>query len=115
MTATKETIVRSVIDQVRFRKSKRERQRPLFPEFEFDVLTKKRATELVDALFEVVKKTLAQGETVMITGFGKFQVKFKWARKGRNPRTGEQIILNSRRIVSFRASPSLKDRMTKGG
>jgi integration host factor subunit alpha len=44
----------------------------------------------------------------MITGFGKFQVKFKWARKGRNPRTGEQIVLESRRVVTFHASRRLR-------
>jgi len=48
---------------------------------------------------------------VLISGFGKFNVKFKWARKGRDPRTGESIILDSRRIVTFQASQKLKAKM----
>lgn len=114
MTVTKENIVKSVMENVRFRKTKRERQRSLFPEFDYQIMTKKRATELVDSLFEITKKAFEKGENVLITGFGRFEVKFKWARKGRNPRTGESIILNSRRIVTFRASSRLRERLTKG-
>jgi integration host factor subunit alpha len=68
---------------------------------------------LVNGLFEIIKETLENGENVLIAGFGKFQVRFKWARKGRNPQTGEQIILKSRRIVSFRCSPKLKEKINK--
>ena len=115
MTVTKSHIVASVIENVRLRKRQKERQRFLFSEFDYEVLSKKRATELVDGLFEILKKTLASGEHVLIPGFGKFQVQFKWARKGRNPRTGESIILDSRRRVSFRSSPKLKDKVNNPG
>ena len=111
MTVTKSHLVSSVIDKVRISKRKKERQRFLFSEFDYEVLSRKQATELVDILFEILKKTLESGEHVLIPGFGKFQVQFKWARKGRNPRTGEPIIIDSRRRVSFRTSPKLKEKM----
>jgi integration host factor subunit alpha len=65
-------------------------------------------------IFEIIKNTLEKGENVRIPGFGSFQVKFKWARKGRNPQTGEKMILNSRRIITFRYSPKLKDKINQG-
>jgi len=76
-------------------------------------LNQKRATEIIDSLFEKVKESLAKGEDVLIPGFGKFQVKFKWARKGRNPQTGETIIINSRRTVTFKVSRKLRDKMNR--
>lgn len=111
MTVTKTDLVKSVVEKVRFKKTKRERQRYLFPEFDCELLSKQRATRLVDATFEIIKKNLEHGFPVLISGFGKFRVKFKWARKGRNPKTGEQIILDSRRIVAFQASQKLKDKL----
>jgi integration host factor subunit alpha len=111
MTVTKTDLVKSVMDKVRFKKHKRDRQRYLFPEFDYEPLTKQRASMLVDAAFEIIKKKLEMGEQVLISRFGKFKVKFKWARKGRNPKTGEQIILDSRRIVNFQASQKLKEKL----
>jgi integration host factor subunit alpha len=111
MTVTKADLVKSVIDKVRFKKPKRERQRYLFPEFDYEPLTKQRATRLVDATLEIIKKNLGNGIPVLISGFGKFNVKFKWARKGRDPKTGEAIVLDSRRIVTFQASQKLKAKM----
>jgi integration host factor subunit alpha len=115
MTVTKGDIVRSVIDAVRFKKRKRERQQFLFPEFNYQLLSKRRASDLVDALFEIIKGAMEKGDHVLISGFGKFQVKFKWARKGRNPRTGEQIILDSRRVVTFHCSSKLKEKVNRVG
>jgi integration host factor subunit alpha len=114
MTVTKTDVVKSVMDKVRFKNRKKGRQRYLFPEFDYDPLTKQRASGLVDATFEIIKKKLENGEQVLISGFGKFKVKFKWARKGRNPKTGEQIILDSRRIVNFQASQKLKEKLNRG-
>ena len=114
MTVTKGSIVKAVMENVRFRKTKRERQRYLFPEFDCEIMTKKRAAELVDSLFEITKRALERDEDVLISGFGRFKVRFRWARKGRHPITGEQIIVNSRRIVTFHASPRLKEKMSKG-
>ena len=74
---------------------------------------RKRAEEIVNSLFETMKKALAGGEDVSVSGFGKFQIKFKWARKGRNPRTGEMIILRSRRTVTFRVSQILREKMNR--
>ena len=59
-------------------------------------------------------KALERGVQVMISGFGKFKVKFKWARRGRNPKTGEQIVLESRRIVNFQCSSKLRDKLQEG-
>ncbi len=114
MTLTKAGIVKSVMEQVRFKKRNTGRQQLLFPELEYSAMTKKQALVLVDGMFEIIKKTLENGENVLISGFGRFQVKFKWARKGRNPQTGEQIILNSRRIVTFKCASKLRDKINKG-
>ncbi len=113
MTLTKSKLVKSIMENVRFKKEKLEIQRVLFPEFDYEVLTKKRATELMDALLRIIKANLEQGEKVLISGFGKFQTKFKWARKGRNPQTGDSIILKSRRIVLFQSAKKLKDKINQ--
>lgn len=86
-------------------------QRPLFPEMQSRGLTKRRAAQIVDSLFEIIKGRLEKGEDVLITGFGRFKVRFKWARKGRHPQTGESIIIPSRKTVVFQASRKLKDRI----
>ena len=111
MTLTKSKIVKNVMENVRFKKEKREIQRVLFPELDYEIMTKKRATEILDALLEIIKANLEQGENVLISGFGKFQTKFKWARKGRNPQTGDPIILDSRRIVTFQCAKKLRDKI----
>lgn len=111
MTLTKADMIESIMAKIRLKKPRKERQQFLFPELDYAVLTRKRSAELVDTMFEIMKKILEKGEHVRISGFGKFHVKFKWARKGRNPQTGESIILKSRRIVSFQHSPKLKDRI----
>jgi integration host factor subunit alpha len=69
---------------------------------------KGEAAEIIEKLLEIMKNRLASGESVMISGFGKWNVKSKHARKGRNPQTGEHIILEARRVVSWSHSPVLK-------
>jgi len=91
----------------------RDRQWFLFPEFYYEPLKRKRARAMVDSLFEIMKSRLERGDYILISGFGKFQVKFKWARKARNPKTGEQIFVNSKRIVTFRCSDRLKKRLNQ--
>ena len=113
MTLTKSKLVSRVIENVYFKKEKRQIQRTLFPQFDYETMTKKRATEILDALFEIIRANLEQGEKVLISGFGKFQTKFKWARKGRNPQTGAPIILDSRRIVTFQCAKKLKDKLNR--
>jgi integration host factor subunit alpha len=111
MTLTKRDIVNSVMQEVRLKDRRKGPQKFLFPEMDCISLSRRRAEEIVESLFEIIKKTLANGEDIVIAGFGKFQVKFKWARKGRNPQTGEMIILRSRRTVTFRTSPKLRKKM----
>ena len=113
MTLTKTDLAKSLMGKIRLKKPRKEDQQLLFPELDYTVLTRRRATNLVDALFEIMKKLLERGEQVSISGFGKFQVKFKWARKGRNPQTGDPIILKSRRIVNFKYSPKLKEKLNQ--
>lgn len=113
MALIKDDLSKSVMETVRLKKPKKDKQQLLFPEFGYTHLTKKRATELVDATFEIIKKALERGDQVLVSGFGKFKVKFKWARKGRNPKTGEQIVLESRRIVIFQCSLKLRDKLQK--
>jgi len=73
--------------------------------------TKKQSTETVETILELIKSTLAAGEDVLISGFGKFCVKEKRERRGRNPATGEDMILVPRRVVTFRCSGKLRDRV----
>jgi integration host factor subunit alpha len=108
MTMTKEQISKNVAKTIRLKRRRRERQQFLFPEMSQLPLTKRRAALIVDSMFEIIKRALERGDSVLISGFGKFQVKFKWARKGRNPKTGEQIFLKSRRVVAFHASRRLR-------
>jgi len=111
MALTKRDIVNRVMHEVRLKNRRKSPQKFLFPEMDCISLSRRRAEEIVESLFEIIKKTLAGGEDIVIAGFGKFQVKFKWARKGRNPQTGEMIILRSRRIVTFQTSPKLRKKM----
>ena len=113
MTLTKMDIVKSVMETVRLKRKCKGSQLFLFPELDCTFLSQKRAAEIADSLFEKIKESLAQGEDVHIFGFGKFQTRFKWARKGRNPQTGETIILRSRRTVKFKVSRKLREKMNK--
>jgi len=70
--------------------------------------TKKQSTEAVETILELIKSTLAAGEDVLISGFGKFCVKNKRERRGRNPATGWDMILRPRRVVTFRCSGNLR-------
>mgnify|MGYP001166262846 CR=1 FL=1 len=71
--------------------------------------SKKEASELVETVFDTIKETLANGEKVKISGFGNFVVRDKNARKGRNPQTGEEILLDARRVLTFKPSLVLKN------
>jgi integration host factor subunit alpha len=73
--------------------------------------TKKKAVDTVESLLELVKGTLAQGEDVLVSGFGKFCVKDKKQRRGRNPATGSDLILRERKVVTFKCSGKLRDRI----
>ncbi len=74
-------------------------------------LTKKQSNEVFESLFEIMKNTLENGEDILISGFGKFRVKDKNDRKGRNPATGEDKMMRARRVVVFKWSEILKDKI----
>ena len=76
--------------------------------------TKKKSSETVETFLELIKSTIESGDDVLISGFGKFCVKEKRERRGRNPATGEDMILAPRRVVTFRCSGKLKDRINDG-
>ena len=76
---------------------------------------KAQASDIIESLLETMKKTLASGEDVLISGFGKFCVKGKEGRTGRNPQTGEGLFLDARRVVTFKSSPVLREKMNSGG
>src|SRR5437870_12861755 len=88
MTMTKADIVERIYERVGF--------------------SKKEATEVVESIFELVKRHLERGEKVKVSGFGNFVVNEKRPRKGRNPQTGEEIVISGRRALSFKPSPVLK-------
>ena len=93
MTLTKAHIVDVVRDQLGF--------------------PKKKSIETVETLLEIVKQTLENGEDVLISGFGKFCVKNKNERKGRNPATGNDMILDKRRVVTFKCSGKLREKINR--
>ena len=91
MTVTKQQLIESIQSQTEF--------------------SKKQSTELVESVIEYISSSLENGEDVLISNFGKFQVKEKNARKGRNPSTGESMIIPERKVVTFSVSNNLKDKI----
>ncbi|MFZ0241697.1 MAG: integration host factor subunit alpha [Desulfobacterales bacterium] len=73
--------------------------------------SKKQATDTVEMLLEIMKRTLASGEDVLVSGFGKFCVKEKSERRGRNPATGDAMMLRPRRVVTFKCSGKLREKI----
>jgi len=73
--------------------------------------TKAQSAQIIDTLFELIKRTLENGEDVLISGLGKFSVKEKQPRKGRNPQTGEPMKLPAKKVVTFKCSAVLRARM----
>ena len=70
--------------------------------------SKKESADLVDLVFETMKETLGRGEKIKISGFGNFVLRDKRQRQGRNPQTGEPIVITERRVLNFKASQLLK-------
>jgi integration host factor subunit alpha len=91
MTLTKANIVDAIHDELGFPKN--------------------RSAELIEILLEQIKSTLENGQDVLISGFGKFCVKEKKARRGRNPATGDDMMLTQRRVVTFRCSHLLREKI----
>ena len=74
-------------------------------------LPKRESISTVEALLEIIKRALASGEDVLISSFGKFHVKDKKERRGRNPQTGNEMILDARRVVRFKCSNAMRDKI----
>ena len=81
--------------------------------FAKNIFTKAQSAQVIDTLFELIKQSLQNGEDVLISGFGKFSVKKKQARIGRNPQSGEPIMLPSGKVVTFKWSGVLRAGMNK--
>ena len=73
--------------------------------------TKKKSVDIVESLLEIMKSTLEQGDDILISGFGKFCVKKKNKRRGRNPATGSDLILRERKVVTFKCSGKLRNKI----
>ena len=73
--------------------------------------TRKKSSETFETIPELIKSTLASGDDVLISGFGKFCVNDKRERRGRNPATGEDMMLGPKRVVTFRCSGKLRERV----
>ena len=91
MTLTKDQIVNSIASQIGFPKN--------------------HSSEILEALLEIIKKTLETGDDVLITGFGKFCAREKKERRGRNPSTGEDMMMKPRKVVTFRWSGKLREKI----
>lgn len=77
--------------------------------------SRKKSTNLIESFLELVKSTLESGEDVILSRSGKFSVREKNGRRGRNPQTGEMIVLPPRKVVTFKCSSVLKGRTNEGG
>ncbi len=75
--------------------------------------TKKRAAEVVNLILDTMKEALEDGKKVKISGFGNFEIRKKDSRKGRNPQTGEEITISERRVLTFKPSQVLKERLNQ--
>ena len=93
MSLTRDDIVEAVAEQVGF--------------------SKKQSVELVETLLELIKRILESGENVLISGFGKFRVREKKERKGRNPATGGVMMMRPRRVVTFHCSGKLRRKINR--
>ena len=78
---------------------------------ELNGFPKSQSSEIAELLLDIIKSHLASGEDVLISGFGRFCVKEKRERKGRNPATGDDMILKPRRVVTFKCSGKLRDKI----
>jgi integration host factor subunit alpha len=76
-------------------------------------MSKQESRQIVDRLLEIMKNTLVQGDDMLISGFGKFSVRQKNARRGRNPQTKESLMLRPRKVMVFKASGVLRQRLNK--
>ena len=76
-------------------------------------LNKREAKEFVELFFEKIRESLENGESVKLSGFGGFSVRDKKSRPGRNPKTGEEVPVTPRRVVTYKASQKVKDRIAK--
>ena len=74
-------------------------------------ISKSDSSRILESVLETIKTNLSNGEDVLISGFGKFSVRRKALRKGRNPATGEELPLDARTVVTFRCSPVMRDRI----
>jgi len=74
----------------------------------------KESTEIVEQVFEIIQETLESGEKVKISGFGNFVVRQKRARRGRIPKTGQQIVISARKVVTFKSGNVLRKALNQG-
>ena len=91
MTLTKANIVEAIAEQTGY--------------------TKNQSSETIEILLEIIKRTLESGEDVLVSGFGKFCIKTKQKRRGRNPATGKDMMLEPRRVAAFKCSGKLRDKI----
>ena len=77
--------------------------------------SKKKSAEILEKVFDLIKSTLQEGETIKIAGFGNLVVKNKSARRGRNPQSGDEIEISSRKILTFKPSQVLKGAINGNG
>jgi len=72
---------------------------------------KNKSVEIVESLIEIIKRTLEAGDDLLVSGFGKFSVKSKGPRRGRNPATGSDLMLSARKVVTFKCSGKFRDKL----
>lgn len=76
-------------------------------------ISKATSIQTMETIMEILKRTLESGEDILISGFGKFEVKDKTERRGRNPQTGSDLTIDARRVVTFKSSGKLRDKLNE--
>ena len=76
--------------------------------------SKKQSVDMIETLLEIIKSTLENEDDVLVSGFGKFCIKNKTKRRGRNPATGSDLMLRERKVVTFKCSGKLRDKINRG-
>jgi integration host factor subunit alpha len=79
-----------------------------------NLFTKRESAQIIETLFELLKQSMEEGDDVLISGFGKFCVREKNRRRGRNPQSGEPMMLPPRKVVTFKCSGVLRDKINRG-
>lgn len=113
MTLRRQDLSDRIYRRLKRLESASSKQQYLFKELSKERITRARSRQILNQTFNLISSALQSGEDVIIPGFGRFPVRFKWARKGRDPVTGKSILLPPRKVISFKYSSRLRRKLNQ--